>query len=106
MLSALLLLTLPVSCMKPAAKVIVEQQQAETVSQPEDEALEGKVEVFNDTNVYFILNWKSRSKVRLAVTGPKTDDIRSLADSVIRIRGNVIKKSPWSGSIEVTEILP
>ena len=47
----------------------------------------------------------TRSKVSFEVTGGLKDQIAALKGKTITVKGNVIKHSPFSATIEVTEIL-
>lgn len=47
----------------------------------------------------------TRSKVSFDVTGSLKDQVAALKGKTITVKGNVIKHSPFAGSIEVTEIL-
>lgn len=47
----------------------------------------------------------TRSKVSFEVSGSLKDQVAALKGKTITVKGNVIKHSPFSGSIEVTEIL-
>jgi hypothetical protein len=47
----------------------------------------------------------TRSKVSFEVSGGLKDQVAALKGKTITVKGNVIKHSPFAGSIEVTEIL-
>ncbi|MFO1472098.1 MAG: hypothetical protein U1F27_13805 [Turneriella sp.] len=47
----------------------------------------------------------TRSKVSFEVTGGLKDQVAGLKGKTITVKGNVIKHSPFSATIEVTEIL-
>lgn len=47
----------------------------------------------------------TRSKVSFDVTGSMKDKVAALKGKTITVKGNVIKNSPFAGSVEVTEIV-
>lgn len=47
----------------------------------------------------------TRSKVSFEVTGKMKDQVAALKGKTITVKGNVVKHSPFAGTVEVTEIL-
>lgn len=72
----------------------------------DDGILTGKVLIYEgNSTVYFELNWESRSKVSLEVTGSLKDQVGRMNGKIIHVKGPVVKKSEWNGTIEVQEIV-
>jgi len=47
----------------------------------------------------------SRSKVSFDVTGPLKDQVAAKKGKSITVKGEVVKSSPYAGTVEVTEIV-
>jgi len=62
----------------------------------------GKIEVYDNKEVYYVLNWTSRSRVTLKVTGKYLDELKALKDKIISAEGKITYASQWSGTIEIT----
>ena len=60
----------------------------------------GMIEVSGD-DVYYVLNWTSRSRKTLKVTGKLKEEIREKKGRIIEARGKITYESPWRGTIEI-----
>lgn len=70
----------------------------------EPQTLMGTVAV-NDQQVLIEQLEFTRSKVSFEVTGKLKDQVAALKGKTITVKGNVVKQSPFAGTVEVTEIL-
>jgi outer membrane biogenesis lipoprotein LolB len=62
----------------------------------------GKIEVYDDDdNVYFVINWTSRSRRLLKVLGKYKDEIKALKGKIIEVEGKTTYETEWSGTIEI-----
>ncbi|MBN2042125.1 MAG: hypothetical protein JW864_18985 [Spirochaetes bacterium] len=61
----------------------------------------GKIEVSGD-NVYYLINWTSKSRISLDVIGNLKKEVSKLEGKIIEAEGNIKYKSQWSGTIEIT----
>ena len=59
----------------------------------------------NDAQVLIEQLEFTRSKVSFEVTGGLKDQVAALKGKTITVKGNVIKHSPFSATIDVTEIV-
>jgi len=62
----------------------------------------GKIEVYDNRDVYYVLNWTSRSRVSLKITGKFIEELKGLKDKIISAEGKIDYQSQWSGTIEIT----
>ncbi|MBN2545524.1 MAG: hypothetical protein JXB50_06990, partial [Spirochaetes bacterium] len=65
-------------------------------------ANKGKIEVYDDNEVYYVMNWTSRSRVSLKVIGKYKDELKGMNGKIITAEGKIIYQSQWSGTIDVT----
>jgi hypothetical protein len=61
----------------------------------------GKIEVYDDI-VYYVINWESKSRISLEVTGNLENELMKLKDRIIKAQGAITYYGPWSGMIEIT----
>jgi hypothetical protein len=107
-LYGLIILTLALgSCCtgREASSVEVQKEEGEMIVSSENKIVidakhqnTGKIEVSGD-EVYYVLNWTSRSRKTLKVTGPLKKEIGRLAGRIIEAQGAARYESPWRGSI-------
>ena len=60
----------------------------------------GMIEVFGN-EVYFVINWTSRSRVSLTVTGELVNELKDYNGKILRVKGEKAMTSQWSGTIKV-----
>ena len=70
------------------------------------EGLKGKIEIYeNNPEVYFVLNWESKSRITYRVLNPDGFNLREMDGKILRLEGKIKKFSQWSGEIEVLKII-
>jgi len=70
------------------------------------EGLKGKIEIYeNNPEVYFVLNWESKSRITYRVLNPDEFNLKEMKDRILKLEGKIKKFSQWSGEIEVLRII-
>jgi hypothetical protein len=70
------------------------------------EGLKGKIEIYeNNPEVYFVLNWESKSKVTYRVLNPDEFNLKEMKNRILKLEGKIKKFSQWSGEIDVLRII-
>jgi len=70
------------------------------------EGLKGKIEIYeNNPEVYFVLNWESKSKVTYRVLNPNEFNLKERKNKILKLEGKIKKFSQWIGEIEVLRII-
>ena len=72
--------------------------------------LSGKVEIYpqnDETEVYIVENWKTRSRVTYKVINYKNHKrILDLNEKIVKVKVSLLEKSsPWTGKVNLLEIL-
>lgn len=72
----------------------------------EKEGLKGKIEIYeNNPEVYFVLNWESKSKITYKVLNADDFNLKDKKGKVLKVEGKIKKLSQWSGEIEILKII-
>jgi len=61
----------------------------------------GKIEIADDSCVYLITKWTSRSKKTYLIIGDKRDIIAKYKDRIISANCIIKEKKAWSGTIDI-----
>lgn len=69
------------------------------------EQVRGMVEIATNGKPFLVMDWETRSRVSLEVTGKLRGKFAALKGNVVLVRGVVEKTGEWTGSIDVTEII-
>ncbi len=104
-------LTLCISCSsKQNVKKSGVDEEEVTKKELKIVTITGKIEVYpqkQETEVYIVENWKTRSRITYRIVNHKEHKhILELKEKILKVKASLLEmKSPWTGKINLLEIL-
>ena len=73
----------------------------------EFQIIKGKLEIYSEDEMYIVKNWKTRSRISYRIENiDKFPKLKSLKGKILIVKAKILEqKSPWSGKIELKEIV-
>ena len=95
--SLLIFIILFAGCSAQAKEIKKEPVKPE-VKQQSEIVIKGKVEFYNEKEIYIVENWTSRSRISYKIINKKeADTLKKMKDSIVEAKGIIVKNySIWN----------